>query len=162
MAKKLLIDISKCRECKECNTRCAYLYHPGNNGIKSLREYASFSLTCRHCTDAPCIAACPASALERGSDGVVSRAANLCIACRSCVCICPFGSLMNDFFDTRKSICDYCKFGENSPALLCMETCPEKAITFYDGEPSQNENIWELNDKVYIREITWEKLKYEY
>jgi Fe-S-cluster-containing dehydrogenase component len=77
MAKKLYIDMTKCRECEECVVECVYDHHPVNRGLKSLLETASFQYTCRRCEDAPCIEVCPAEALERNSEGVVERALNL-------------------------------------------------------------------------------------
>ena len=99
MAKKLYIDMTKCRECEECVVECVYDHHPVNRGLKSLLETAAFQFTCRRCEDAPCIEVCPADALERNSEGMVERALNLCVACKSCVAICPFGTLMTQFFD---------------------------------------------------------------
>lgn len=161
MTKKILLDLIKCRSCKECNTGCKYLYHPNNNGMKAIREMAAFSFTCRHCEDAPCIAVCPVEALSKDSGGMISRSVHLCVACKSCVTVCPFGSLMNDFFDTRKSICDYCNFKEETKSLLCIDTCCEKAISFYDGEQDEKENIYALNDRVLVKEYAWENLKYD-
>ena len=159
MAKRLYIDMTKCRECEECVVECVYDHHPVNRGLKSLLETAAFQFTCRRCEDAPCIEVCPADALERNSEGIVERALNLCVACKSCVAICPFGTLMTQFFDYKVPKCDLCNFDEMSSTLRCMETCPKHALTFTEKEPDESKYIFELNDKVLVKEYPWEKLK---
>ena len=103
MALKILIDMIKLRsvmvETSALTLPDAYFYPSINiNGLKTIRELATFRFTCRKCEDAPCIAVCPADALEKDEDGVVTRYTNLCVSCKSCVTICPFGTMMTDFF----------------------------------------------------------------
>jgi len=159
MAKKLIIDLTKCRECEECTVECLYDNHPVNNGMKSLLELASFKFTCRRCEDAPCIEVCPADALERNNEGVVERAINLCIACKSCVAICPFGTLLNHFFEKLHPVCDLCQFDDDTDTLKCIDTCPKDAVKFTNEEPDEEKNIFELNEKVLVKEYAWEKIK---
>ena len=158
MSKKILIDLIKCRECESCTADCIYTFHPDNKGITALQEMAAFAITCRKCSDAPCIIVCPADALEKQEDGVVDRAVNLCVACKSCVTICPFGTLMNDFFESRKSICDYCELNETTDQLLCIKTCPEEALVITEQEENPEEYIFKINDKVLVRDYKWERL----
>jgi len=126
-----------------------------------LLEEAAFNFTCRRCEEAPCISVCPVDALEKDTNGVVRRAVNLCVACKSCVMACPFGTMMNNFFEVRKSVCDYCGMNGHPVKLLCIETCPEKAITLVETGPDPEQNLHQLNNKVLVREIIWEKLKHE-
>jgi Fe-S-cluster-containing hydrogenase component 2 len=86
MTRKVLIDMIKLRAAMiEDSTRAlpeAYFYPSLNlNGLKAIRELASFRFTCRKCEDAPCINVCPAEALEKDENGVVVRYTNLCISC---------------------------------------------------------------------------------
>ena len=161
MAKRILIDLMKCRNCKECKVQCVYLYHPVNNGINALRELAAFQLTCRRCEDSPCVNVCPVDALEKNDKGALVRATNLCVGCKSCVAICPFGTLMTDFFDYRNAVCDYCKLDDSTTSLKCIETCPEQAISLTDAVEDEKENIFILNDYVLVKEYRWEDLKHE-
>jgi formate dehydrogenase iron-sulfur subunit len=158
MGKKILIDLIKCRECSQCTADCFYTFHPGNNGIEALKELAAFSVSCRKCIKAPCIDICPASALEKTEDNFINRAVNLCIGCKSCVTICPFGTLLNDFFKSRKSICDYCDLNEEVTELLCVITCPVEALSLTDKEENPQENLYQVHDKVLIRDYKWENL----
>lgn len=158
MAKKLIIDLFKCRECDECAVDCIYGFHPVNRGLVSLHEAAVFQFTCRHCVDAPCIAICPAGALERNEEGIVERALNLCVACKSCVVTCPFGTMMNHFFAFKAPVCDLCHFDDKTSTLRCIETCPKQALAFTDEGPDEKKHIHALNEKVLVKEYSWEKL----
>ncbi|MCI0523200.1 MAG: 4Fe-4S binding protein, partial [Bacteroidales bacterium] len=96
---KVLIDMIKLRAAMTQDPSLvlpeALCYSSANtNGLKTIRELATFRFTCRRCEDAPCIAVCPADALEKDSDGVIMRHTNLCVSCKSCVTICPFGTMM--------------------------------------------------------------------
>ncbi len=159
MSKRILIDLMKCRECEQCLAECAYPHHPYNKGVNALLEMAVFQFTCRRCEEAPCIDICPAEALERDTQGVVERATNLCIACKSCVAVCPFGTLMNQFFEVRKSICDYCRFDESAEVLRCMETCPKGALSFTDADPDAESFLFELNERVMVKDYAWDIIK---
>ena len=108
MAQKILIDLVKLRaalvEKSDLNLPEAIFYlSPNNNGLKTIRELATFRYSCRKCEDAPCIAVCPSEALEKDEEGIITRYTNLCISCKSCVTICPFGTMMTDFFKHHRN-----------------------------------------------------------
>lgn len=126
-----------------------------------LLEKAAFSFTCRKCEDAPCIDVCPVDALKRNKDGIIHRSAHLCVACKSCVVACPFGTMMNNFFEVRRSVCDYCGMNGSDVKLLCVESCPNKALTLIDSDEESGQNLHKLNEKILVREIIWDKLKHE-
>lgn len=155
MNKKILIDLNICRQCNTCQCSCAYDLHPDNNGVRSLLEAAVFSLTCRHCQSAPCIQVCPETALFKNDDQIVQRAVNLCVACHSCVAACPFGTMLNEFFEYRKSICDYCTFDDSTKSLVCVETCPYGALKLAEMEADEEQHIYQLNDRVLVKEYPW-------
>jgi Fe-S-cluster-containing dehydrogenase component len=159
MSKSIIIDLTRCRECQSCKVECTYPFHPGNNGMLALLEAAVFQYTCRRCEEAPCVEVCPAEALERKTQGVVERSSNLCIACKSCVTVCPFGTLMNQFFEVRKSVCDYCHFNEDTSGLRCVETCPNGALAFREAMPGEEPCLFALNEKVWVKEVAWEAIK---
>jgi len=77
MAQKILIDMIKLRAAMVKNSEQALpdaLFYPSlnSNGLKTIRELATFRFTCRKCEDAPCIAVCPADALEKDTEGIDS------------------------------------------------------------------------------------------
>lgn len=159
MAKRLLIDLTECRKCETCTIDCIYGHHPFNKGLVSLQEMATFMYTCRRCEEAPCIHVCPADAFERNADGIVERAVNLCIACKSCVTACPFGTMMNHYFEVRRSTCDYCNYNEMTQTLRCIDTCPRQAIRFSDIGADDMKFIYELNEHVLIKDYAWQHIK---
>lgn len=161
MNKKILIDLAKFREPEngEYNFgECIYDFHPANIGIKHIVEKAMMLFTCRKCEDSPCLEVCPEEALEKDENGFIVRASNLCVSCQSCVVACPFGTIMNDVFTSKKSICDLCDFNDNTESLRCMETAPEGAIQIVEMEENVEKNIHKLNDKVLVKEIRWDEL----
>ncbi len=40
-----------------------------------------------------------------------------------------------------------------------METAPEGAVTFTGMEADEKEFIFQLNDKILVKELKWDKLK---
>lgn len=159
MRKRILIDLMKCRECASCTVECIYPFHPDNNGMNGLLEMAAFQFTCRRCEDAPCVDVCPVEALERNRHGVMERAENLCVACKSCVAACPFGTIMNHLFEVRKSVCNHCHFDESTESLRCIDTCLKGALSFTDQQADEEKYIFELDDRVLVKEFAWEKIK---
>jgi Fe-S-cluster-containing dehydrogenase component len=102
--------------------------------------------------------ACPELALYKDDSGLVQRAVNLCVACHTCVAACPFGTLMNEFFESRKSICDYCDMDNDTKALRCVETCPKGALELVEYEPDHEQHIYQLEERVLIKDHPWEVL----
>lgn len=51
------------------------------------------SVSCFHCEDAACIAACPNGAFYRAKDGTVRHDDGACIGCGRCVWSCPHGAV---------------------------------------------------------------------
>ncbi len=161
MNKKILIDLAKFRNPENDKYNfgeCIYDFHPDNIGMKDIVEKAMMLFTCRRCEDSPCIAVCPEEALEKDDEGFIVRATNLCIGCQSCVAVCPFGSIMNEVFTSKKSICDLCDFNDNTKSLKCMETAPVGAISIVVIDENKEDNIHRLNDNILVREFIWDKL----
>lgn len=165
MAKKLLIDLEKIRKPEPGKPSDLpridgiLSEYPNTNGRKSLRELALFRYTCRRCEDAPCIASCPADALDKNDVGMIRRSTNLCVACKSCVVICPFGTMMSDFFEHVRSLENY--FDLNDPAEVeqFIKRSPEGAVQWVDMDENPDENIYQLDDRILIKDKGWENIK---
>jgi len=160
MTRKVLIDMIKLRSAMIENSINAlpeaYFYPEQNiNGLKSIRELATFRFTCRKCEDAPCINICPAEALEKDENGVVTRYTNLCIACKSCVTICPFGTMMSDFFEHHRNKDLLYDLNSESEMEKFINACPVGTVTITDEDESPEKNIYSLNEKVLIKEILY-------
>lgn len=134
----------------------ALFYHEANsNGLKSIRELATFRFTCRKCEDAPCISVCPADALEKDNEGLISRYTNLCISCKSCVTICPFGTMMADFFKHHRNRDLFYDIKDDNELMKFISKCPEGTVSLTDNDESPKDNIYRLNDKVLIKEYLY-------
>ncbi|MFC2151571.1 4Fe-4S dicluster domain-containing protein [Bacteroidota bacterium] len=160
MDKKILIDLSKFRECgdKSCDTTPPegfFSIPPNMNGLKSIRELAVFQFTCRRCEDAPCIHVCPAEALEKDMDGLIHRYTNLCISCKSCVTICPFGTMMTDFFDHHRKKDLYFDLSDEHEVNEFIKACPIGSVTLVEMDENPEENIYKLNDRILVKENIW-------
>jgi Fe-S-cluster-containing hydrogenase component 2 len=162
MGKKLLIDLDRIRDSSPGQSsdhkrpEGIMSEYPNKNGRKTLREIAVFRYTCRRCEDAPCIGACPADALDKGDEGIVRRSTNLCISCKSCVVICPFGTMMNDFFEHHRTLVNYFDLNEPEEIQKFIDNNPPGAVTWVESEEDHTKDIYKLNDMVMIREKDWQ------
>lgn len=156
MAKRLFIDLEICERCEECKVACAYFYHPQNEGVTSLREYATFATICRHCDEAPCVNSCYHNALERAEDGHLKRYKMRCTSCKSCSIACPFGVIMPDFIPYLDSKCDYCLWSLDK-LPLCAVSCPEKAIEVKEVEEDLEKNIYLIGEHLAVHTRKWSR-----
>ncbi|MFC1599359.1 4Fe-4S dicluster domain-containing protein [Candidatus Omnitrophota bacterium] len=151
--KRVFIDLEKCDKCKDCVIQCSYFYHRQNNGITSIRELATFAVFCRKCEEAPCVSSCYHNALKKQDDGILRRARFLCTSCKTCSIACPFGAILPDFLQYLDSQCDFCVGKDN---LLCIETCPYKAIALKDiKEEDIKEGIYFVSDRLAVHTTKW-------
>jgi Fe-S-cluster-containing hydrogenase component 2 len=160
MAKKILIDLEKFRavpgkRCDESPPEGLYTPSVDGHGLKGIRELAVFQFTCRKCTDAPCIGVCPADALEKDDKGMITRSTNLCVSCKSCVVICPFGIMMTDFFEYHRDKENYYDLLNEKELELFIKKSPEGAVQLVDMEEDPEQDIYSLNDHILVRERIW-------
>ena len=160
MAQRILLDMIKLRSAMTADSSIAipegYFYRsPSLNGLKSIRELATFRFVCRRCEDAPCISVCPADALEKDGDGIINRHTNLCISCKSCVTICPFGTMMTDFFTYHRNKDLFYNLNDPKELELFVKACPPGVVSITESDESPDENIFRLNDMVLIREYLY-------
>lgn len=160
MAQKILIDLEKFRSpggtsCDTSPPEGFYGFSTYGHGLKSIRELAVFQFTCRKCSDAPCISVCPSDALEKDEQGIISRSTNLCISCKSCVVICPFGTIMTDFFDYHLDKENYYDLSDEKELEMWIRDSPEGAVSRVDMEEDPEQHIYKLNEHILVRERMW-------
>ncbi len=155
MSKKILIDLLKLRDYENLLAEGIYKSPDFNNEFKTIRELATFHFTCRKCEAAPCIDVCPADALEKDENGIINRAINLCIRCKSCIAICPFGTLMDDLFE-KKPKNNFFNLKDDGELKKFIDACPGDTVTFYEGDEDTENNIYKLIEKVFVKEFIWE------
>jgi len=155
MSKRLLIDLLKLRELDDIKMDGVFREGESFKVFKSIRELATFQYTCRKCENAPCINACPAEALEKDDDGIVTRAVNLCIRCKSCIVICPFGTMMNDLFEVKTSGYRFFDLNDEKEMTEFAKAFPEDVVRIVEMEENPDEKIFKLNDKILVKELMW-------
>mgnify|MGYP002415187460 FL=1 len=107
------------------------------------------SAACMHCTDAPCIDACPAGCLGKDPEtGFTVYDNTNCIGCKSCAMACPFGvPSFNRMGKMQK--CDGCierQLHGMEPA--CTRVCPTGALKCYTEEEYEAARIEKSVKKV--------------
>jgi Fe-S-cluster-containing hydrogenase component 2 len=160
MARQILIDMIKLRSAmaedpsKALPDACFYP-DVNKNGLKTIRELATFRFSCRKCEDAPCIEVCPAEALEKDDESIVTRYTNLCVSCKSCVTICPFGTMMTDFFKHQRNRDLLCDLQDEKDLERFVLLSPAGTVTITDEDEAPEKNIYRLNEKVLIKELIY-------
>lgn len=157
---RLYIDLDICSsgECKECALECSYFYHPGNNGILSIAELATYYLVCRKCEEPHCVNACPVDALEQQKDkgNLLIRHNMRCISCKTCSHACPYGTIYPEIIPFIVHNCDFCldrRKAKNEP--LCIQSCPHGALALKKGDIELDENTFLAGENVIVHSTHW-------
>ena len=89
---------------------------------------------CNHCTNAPCVDACPTGASHylKGTVNLVMVNENRCTGCKACMAACPYDARFTvpEGYVGKCTFCSHRIEKGDSPA--CMSVCPAKAIHFGD------------------------------
>jgi formate dehydrogenase iron-sulfur subunit len=87
--------------------------------------------SCKHCSDAGCLNACPTGAIVRTDLGNVLVRQEVCIGCKYCVPACPFGVI--SFSEQTGTVhkCTLCNDRiHNGLQTACAKACPTGSIAF--------------------------------
>jgi len=135
MSNALVIDYEKCIGCQTCQMVCSAKHEGVINPVQSRikivgREIGGegVPMVCAQCESAPCQEICPVKAISR--DEPLSRVAidyDMCIGCRMCVAVCPFGAMSFDSIGRRVIKCDLC---DGDPG--CVKFCGYEALQYID------------------------------
>lgn len=148
-APAMLIDISRCIGCGNCQRSCiaANNLHPTSEQLGGLSAQ-TFTFVqrydfeggktrfvkrqCMHCLDAACASACPVAALYKTPEGPIAYRPNRCLGCRYCMVSCPFDIPR---FEWNKGVtpeirkCMFCIERQREGKLpACAENCPTGAL----------------------------------
>ena len=142
--KRIHVNEEYCIGCRLCEIHCLVQHSQSKKIVKAFKEEApralprllveeegplSFAIQCRHCTEAPCIAACITGAMHQDElTGAVLCDEDRCVGCWMCVMVCPYGAIRLNITDRKAaSKCDLC-LGEETP--VCVAHCPNEALVF--------------------------------
>jgi Fe-S-cluster-containing hydrogenase component 2 len=157
MAKILMINHEKCTGCRLCELVCSVSHegvsNPSRSRINIIKWEAEglyIPMSCQQCEDAPCMTICPVKAISRDQDwDYVKIDYDVCIGCRSCVAVCPFGAMGFNVKDKKVFKCDFC---EGDPQ--CVRFCDVKAIEYVDANQL---NITKKREAAYKQSIAQKK-----
>lgn len=138
----LQIDHEKCTGCRLCEMVCAVKHdgasNPARSRIRVMKwesEGLYIPMSCQQCQDAPCLHGCPVGAISRNDDlNRVEVNYDICIGCRTCVSVCPFGAMNFNVIDRKVAKCDLC---DGDPQ--CVRFCDMKAVDFVDAGDASTE-----------------------
>ena len=139
-----VLDQSRCIGCHACTTACK---SENDVPVSVTRTYVksvdvgtypqvrrNFQVTrCNQCHDAPCVAACPTSAMFQREDGIVDFDKSVCIGCKACMAACPYDAIFINPDDHSAEKCNFCAHRIDmglEPA--CVVVCPVEAILVGD------------------------------
>lgn len=159
MGKVMVIDITKCNGCHNCQIACkdehcgndwspiakpqpltGQFWHKVNDRVRGQVPKVKVAYEhsiCQQCDDAPCLKACPEKAIYKRPDGAVIIDAKTCKGSHNCIEACPYGSVI--FYNEDLKIAQKCTFcahllDKGWSKTRCSEVCPTGAIAFGEEE----------------------------
>lgn len=134
--KVLMINYEKCTGCRLCELVCAVKHDGKSNPVRSRIKVMKWEheglyvpMSCQQCQDAPCLNGCPVNAISRNEElGRVEVDYDVCIGCRTCVGVCPFGAMNFNHIDRQVAKCDLC---DGDPQ--CARFCEVKAVEYVES-----------------------------
>ena len=145
--KRVICRMDRCLGCRACERACAVEHSESRTLVTAVREavkprarirveavdgglHRTLALQCRQCEEPVCAQACISGGIRRDErTGDVVMDPGRCVACWSCIMVCPFGAIMRHEGLHRAVKCDHCP-GRDIPA--CVEACPTGALVFVE------------------------------
>ncbi len=139
-----VIDHTRCIGCHACTTACksenvvpvsvtrTYVKHVDVGVFPQVRR-AHQVTRCNQCAHAPCVTACPTTAMFKRADGIVDFDKSICIGCKACMAACPYDAIFINPEDHSAEKCNFCAHRIDvglEPA--CVVVCPTQAILVGD------------------------------
>lgn len=147
MSLGFFVNMERCIGCRTCQVACKDRHGIQLAGTRPRRvdtfETGSFPsadlfhrvISCNHCDNPACVAACPTAAMHVADDGVVLHDDSRCVLCRSCMMACPYGAPQYDVQTDMIVKCDSCKPLRNAGMNpTCVDACVQRALEFGDIE----------------------------
>ena len=161
-----VIDPARCIDCRACLVACRvqwnvpegktrnWVYTTGVQGVFPDLSQQFIPAQCHHCSDAPCLEACPTGATYRREDGIVVIDEEACIGCGLCVNACPYGAR---FYNEEKGTADKCNACytrvDRGEMPACVATCVGGARLFGDLNDPQSDVRLAMEGRAVYRPI---------
>jgi Fe-S-cluster-containing dehydrogenase component len=139
----MAVDTRRCVGCNACVIACKTENALPSGGFRDwvVQEvrgaFPSLSMEirserCNHCSDAPCVDACPTGASHVLEGGIVAVNPAKCTGCKACVASCAYGArYVHPAGHVDK--CTFCAHRLRKGRLpACVETCPTRSLAFGD------------------------------
>lgn len=145
-----VIDQTRCIGCHACTTACksenlvplsvtrTYVKHV-DVGVFPQARRAHQVTRCNQCSHAPCVTACPTTAMFKRADGIVDFDKSICIGCKACMAACPYDAIFINPEDHSAEKCNFCAHRIDvglEPA--CVVVCPTQAILIGDMNDTES------------------------
>jgi Fe-S-cluster-containing dehydrogenase component/formate-dependent nitrite reductase membrane component NrfD len=139
-----VIDHTRCIGCHACTTACksenlvplsvtrTYVKHV-DIGVFPQARRAHQVTRCNQCAHAPCVTACPTTAMFKRADGIVDFDKSICIGCKACMAACPYDAIFINPDDHSAEKCNFCAHRiDQQLEPACVVVCPTQAILVGD------------------------------
>ncbi|MGH9907710.1 MAG: 4Fe-4S dicluster domain-containing protein, partial [Pyrinomonadaceae bacterium] len=139
-----VIDHTRCIGCHACTTACksenlvplsvtrTYVKHV-DIGVFPQTRRAHQVTRCNQCEHAPCVTACPTTAMFKRPDGIVDFDKSICIGCKACMAACPYDAIFINPEDHSAEKCNFCAHRiDQGLEPACVVVCPTQAILVGD------------------------------
>lgn len=134
----ILLDTTFCTGCNSCTYRCIQEFRYHNQASRGLfrtfvqiNDGGLYHKRCMHCIDPECVKNCPVEALKKSGYGPVLYDAKICVGCKTCAEVCPYGAPQFDEVTEKIVKCSLCahRVGEGKQPA-CVEVCSTGALEF--------------------------------
>ena len=138
------IDQRTCIGCHACTVACKVEHDVPVGKFRTWVKYVEKGeyptttremgvMRCNHCTNAPCVKACPTQALFIRDDGIVDFDNERCIGCKTCMQACPYDAIYIDDDTHTAAKCNFCAHRiDNGLEPACVQVCPTQSIWMGD------------------------------
>lgn len=152
-------DQSRCIGCNACSVSCKdwNQVNPGPVRWRKQQNYETgnsvfenLTMSCNHCEEPACMAACAANAITKTDKGIVIVDRNKCQQLQACITACPFAAphIADDLQEPKKGEnwvvdhpmqkCKYCwERIEDGNSPVCVSACPVRALDYGDIDDLQ-------------------------